>query len=138
MRFGVDFGAKLVPFWLDVSGLEVSWGALGASWGRLGDVRGRLGAFTRGSVFINDFGIVFLIILASFGEPSSAQLGPRWRPKSAKNLTRGLPGRVLELTMYPNSFLEASATIFQRLLMVSYGFLDNFWLIIGRISDEYG
>ena len=118
MRFGIDFGANLVPFWFDFSVLGISWGALGASWGRLGDVRGRLGAFTRGLNFLNDFGINFVIILASFWEPSSARLGPRWRPKSAKNLTGGLPERVPEPTMYPNSFLEASAIIFARFLMV--------------------
>ena len=110
MSFGIDFGANLVPFWLDFAFLEY----LGALWGRLGDVRGRLAASTRGLNFLNDFGIDFLIILASFLEPSSVQLGPRWRPKSAKNLTRGLPERVPEPTMHPNSFLEASATIFGR------------------------
>ena len=104
-------GANLVPFRLDFSVLGVSWGALGASWGRLGDVQGRLGAFTRGLIFLNDFGIDFFTILTSFWEPSSVRLGPRWRPKSVKNLTGGLPERVLEPTMYPNSFLEASALI---------------------------
>ena len=83
MRFGIDFGANLVPFWFDFSVLGISWGALGASWGRLGDVRGRLGAFTRALTFLNDFGIDFFIILASFWEPSSVWLDPRWRPKSA-------------------------------------------------------
>ena len=51
MTFGIDFGANLVPFWLDFSVLGISWGALGASWGRLGDVQGRLAAFTRGLNF---------------------------------------------------------------------------------------
>ena len=91
MRFGNDFGVNLVPFGLDFCVLGVSWGALGPSWGRLGDVLGRLAAFTIGLNFLNDFGIDFLIILASFWEPSSARLGPRWGPKSAKNLTRGSP-----------------------------------------------
>ena len=112
MSFGIHFGANLIPFWLDFCVLGVSWGALGPSWGRLGGVRGRLAASTRGFNFLNDFGIDFLMILMSFWEPSSAWLGPRWRPKSAKNLTRGLPGGVLEPTMYPNSFLEASAMVF--------------------------
>ena len=74
----------------------------------------------------------------SFWEPSSAWLGPRWRPKSAKNLTGGLPGGVPEPTMYPNSFLEASATIFSGFLMVFGRFLDNFWVIFCRILDEFG
>ena len=94
MNFGIDFDANLLPFWLDFCVLGVSWVALGPSWGRLGGVRGRLAASTRGLNFLNDFGIDFLIILMSFWEPSSARLGPRWRPKSAKNLTRGLPGGV--------------------------------------------
>ena len=59
MSFGIDFCANLVPFWLDFCVLGVSWGALGPSWGRLGDVRGRLAASTRGSNFLNDFGIDF-------------------------------------------------------------------------------
>ena len=118
MQFGIDFAANLVPFWLDFSVLGLFWGASGASLGRLGDVRGRLSAFTRGLNFLNDFGIDFLIILASFWETSSARLGPRWRPKSANKLTGGLPERVPEPTMYPNSFLEASAIIFARFLMV--------------------
>ena len=120
MSFGIDFGANLVPFWLDFCVLGVSWGALGPSWGRLGDVRGRLAASTRGMNFLNDFGIDFLMILASIWQPSSAQLGPRSRPKSAKNLTRGLPGGVPETTVYPNSFPEASASICSRFLMFFY------------------
>ena len=36
MRFGIDFGANLLPFWLDFCVLGVSWGALGPSWGRPG------------------------------------------------------------------------------------------------------
>ena len=90
-RFGIDLGANLDPFWPDFSVLGISWGALGASWGRLWEARCRLGAFARGLNFLNDFGIDFLIILASFWEPSSAWLGLRWGPKSAKNLTRGSP-----------------------------------------------
>ena len=129
MKTGIDFGANLVPFWLDFCVLGVSWGALGPSWGRLGDVRGRLAASTRGLNFLNDFGIDFLMILMSFWEPSSAWLGPRWRPKSVKNLTGGLPERVLEPTMYANSFLEASATISSGFLMVFDRLLDDFWLI---------
>ena len=136
MSFGIEFGANLLPFWLDFCVLGVSWGALGPSSGR--DVQGRLAASTRGLNFLNDFGIDFLMILMSFWEPSSAQLGPRWRPKSAKNLTGGLRGGVLEPTMYPNSFLEASATIFWRLLMVFYRLLDSCLMIFGRMLDEFG
>ena len=77
MRFGIDFGANLVPFWLDFCVLGMSWRALGASGSRLGDVQGRLGAFTRGLNFLNDFGIDCLTILASFWKPSSVRLGPR-------------------------------------------------------------
>ena len=55
MSFGIDFGANLVPFWLDFCVLGVSWGALGPSWGRLGDVRGRLAASTRGLKFFERF-----------------------------------------------------------------------------------
>ena len=126
MSFGIHFGANLVPLWLDFCVLGLSWGALGPCWGRLGDVRGRLAASTRGLNFLNDFGIDFLMILASFWEPSSARLGPRSRPKSAKNLTRGLPGGVPETTVYPNSFPEASASICSRFLMFFYRFLDTF------------
>ena len=137
MRFGIDFGANLVPFWLDFCVLGVSSGALGPSWGRLGDVRGRLAASTRGSNFLNDFGIDFLMILASIWQPSSAQLGPRSRLKSAKNLTRGLPGGVSETTVYPNSFPEASASICSRFLMCFLSifghFLVDFWLNFGGI-----
>ena len=112
----------MVPFWLDFCVLGVSWGALGASWSRLWDAWCHLGAFTRGLNFLNDFGIDFLMILMSFWEPSSAWLGPRWRPKSAKNLTGGLRGGVPGPTMYPNSFLEASAMVFSRFLMVVFEF----------------
>ena len=126
MSFGIHFGANLVPFWLDFCVLGLSWGALGPCWGRLGDVRGRLAASTRGLNFLNDFGIDFLLILASFWDPSSARLAPRSRLKSAKNLTRGLPGGVSETTVYPNSFPEASASICSRFLMFFYRFLDTF------------
>ena len=125
MSFGIHFGANLVPFWFDFCVLGISWGAMGPSWGRLGDVRGRLAASTRGMNFLHDFGIDFLMILASIWQPSSAQLGPRSRLKSAKNLTRGLPGGVSETTVYPNSFPEASASICSRFLMFFYRFLDN-------------
>ena len=130
MSFGIDFGANLVPFWLDFCVLGISWGALGPSWGRLGDVQGRLAASTRGLNFLNDFGIDFLMILASFWEPSSARLGPRYRPKSAINLTGGLPGGVPEPTMYPNSFLEASAMVFLKIF-------DCFLLIFGQFWDDF-
>ena len=137
MRFGTDFGANLLPFWLDFCVLGLSWGALGPCWVRLGDVRGRLAASTRGMNFLNDFGIDFLMILASIWQPSSAQLGPRSRPKSAKNLTRGLPGGVPETTVYPNSFPEASASICSRFLMFFLSifghFLVDFWLNFGGI-----
>ena len=119
MTFGIYFRANLVPFWLDFCVLGVSWAALGPSWGRLGDVRGRLVASTRGLNFLNAFGIDFLMILMSFWEPSSAWLGPRWRPKSAKNLTGGFPERV------PEPSRNASATTFAGFLMVLI-FL-NFW-----------
>ena len=126
MSFGADFGVNLVPFWLEFCVLGVSWGASGPSLGRLGDVRGRLAASTRGMNFLHDFGIDFLMLLASIWQPSSAQLGPRSRLKSAKNLTRGLPGGVSETTVYPNSFPEASASICSRFLMFFYRFLDTF------------
>ena len=133
MSFGIDFGANLLPFWLDFCVLGGSWGALGPSWGRLGPpcrLHKRL-------EFLNDYGINFLIILESFWEPSSARLGPRWRPKSSKNLTgglpRGLPGGLPEPTTCPNSFLEASAMIFSAFLMV---FID-LWTIVGWFLVEF-
>ena len=109
MRTWFHFGL-IFPF------LEYLGAVLGASWGRLWDVQGRLGAFAGGLNFLNDFGIDFLTILASIWEPSGVRLGPRWRLKSAKNLTGGLPERVLEPNMYPNAFMKASATIFDRCL----------------------
>ena len=118
MSFGIDFGVNLVPFWLEFCVLGLSWGALGPSWGPSWGRPGPPCRLHKRLEFLNDFGVDFLIILVSFWEPSSAQLGPRWRPTSAKNLTRGLPERVPEPTMYPNSFLEASATSFGEFLMV--------------------
>ena len=130
MSFGIDFGANLVPFWLDFCVLGVSWSALGPSSGRLGDVRGRLAASTRGLIFSNDFGIDFLMILASFWQPSSARLGPRSRPKSGKNLTRGAP--------WGGSLNRPCAQIrFWKLLQ---RFVRDFWwflLICGQLLVDF-
>ena len=141
----LTFSELWKSFWCELGSILAwflrSWsilGRLGPSWGRLGDVRGRLAASTENLNFLNDFGIDVLMVLASFWEPSSAWLGPRWRPKSAKNLTGGLPGGVTEPTMYPNSFLEASAMIFFGIFDGFYWFLDNCWMIFGRNLDEFG
>ena len=138
MRFGIDLGANLDPFWPDFSVLGVSWGALGASWGRLWEARCRLGAFSRGLNFLNDFGIDFLIILVSFWEPSSARLGPRSRPKSAKNLTGGLPGGVPWTDHVPKFVSGSFCNDFFKIFHGFYWFLDNFCLFFCGILDEFG
>ena len=132
-RFWCELASILAWFLRSWTILGRLGAVLGPSWERLGPpcrLHKRL-------EFLNDFGVDFLIILVSFWEPSSAQLGPRWRPKSGKNLTGGLPGGVPEPTMYPNSFLEASATIFWRCLMVFLSifgqFLVDFWSIFGWV-----
>ena len=71
-----------------------------------------------------------------------APAGSKMAPKISQKFDRGSPGDppggVPEPTMYPNSFLEASATIFSGFLMVFGRFLDNFWVIFCRILDEFG
>ena len=63
-----------------------------------------------------------------------APAGSKMAPKISQKFDRGSPGDppggVPEPTMYPNSFLEASATILFRIF-------DGFWSIFGQFLGDF-